>query len=280
MCKFCYEHTRKVWYLQDESFDIRSGRFLKILPGRFREWFFNFLGYLLGDFIDESTADVNQDLENREPYTGLKNMFYNYFAKNILGGQVASSLDHALQVLDKGEDFYLTYCSCKRGSGAGVDFRCIYVNHNARVQRKLGTKDSGRFINKDEAREIILEHRKDGHFNTVMWGLRPKVDSICNCDYYCGGLRVPEIRWGLIPSMNISRVGKPDLCDSDCDICVQMCHAKAIKRPAKGQVVKVNENKCIGCNICIKNCPYGVFEAIPRKIYYDAIIGKKVKLKE
>ena len=78
MCKFCYEYTRKVWYLQEESFDIRSGRFLKVLPGRFREWFFNFLGYLLRDFIDESTADINQNLENREPYTGLKNMFYKY----------------------------------------------------------------------------------------------------------------------------------------------------------------------------------------------------------
>lgn len=277
MCNYCYEHTRKVWYLQKESFDIRARKFLKIFPGRFREWFFDFLAYILDDFVDESTADVNVSLEERKPYTGLKRWLYNYFAKNILGGQVTTSLDEALRVIDKADEFFLTYCSCKKGAGEGEDYRCIFVNHNAKVQRKLSAKGRGRFIDRDEAKEIVIDHRREGHFNTVMWGIRPKVDSICNCDHYCAGLRIPEIQWGLLPSLRITQVKNRDNCDPDCDICLQTCHANAIIKEKRRRVLQINQQKCIGCHLCIENCPYDVFESIPRRVYYDATIGKKVK---
>jgi len=274
MCKYCYEHTGKVWYLQKDAYDLTSGKFMKIFPGRFREWFYDFIDSKLDQFVDDSVADINELQADREPYTGLTRWFYNFFAKNILGGQVTTSIDDAMKVLDMGDDYFLHYCSCKRGAGGGDDYRCIFMNHNARRQRRMGTEDRGRFIDVDEAKEIVREHRKDGHFHTVMWGMKAKVDCICNCDHYCAGLYVPEIRWGLLPSMKITRVKNRDRCDSDCDICLETCYANAIVKKEKEKVLKVDENKCIGCHLCVENCPRGVFESVPRKIYYDAAIGK------
>lgn len=278
MCKYCYEHTGKIWYLQKDSYDIQARKFLKVLPGRFREWVYNFLDSKLDQFVDSSTEDINQLQDKREPYTGLKRLLYNYFAKNILGGQVTTSINDAYKVIDMGDDFFLHYCSCKKGAGAGEDFRCIFINHNAVRQRKLGTHDRGRFIDKDEAKEIVKEHRNDGHFHTVMWGMRPKVDCICNCDHYCAGLYVPEIRWGLLPSLKITRIKDRDRCDPDCTICLETCYPKAIVKKEKEKILKVDENKCIGCHLCVENCPRGVFQSIPRKVYYDAAVGKKVEI--
>lgn len=283
MCKYCFEHTRKAWYLQKESYDIRSGRFLKILPGRFRELWYDFYSPKLQGFVDGATTDIAESGGvNRKPFTGLKKAFYNYFTRNFLGGQVVTSLDEMMQVLDNAQDVYLSYCSCKKSAGGGEDLRCIFLNHNATFNRKKHMKDKGqgRYIDLDEAREMIIEKRKLGHYGTVLWGLRPKVDCICNCDQYCAGLYTPEIRWGLLPSFSISQVVNPDRCDPDCDICLQTCYAKAIDKKPGNQITSIEQEKCIGCNLCVERCPNGVFESTPRKIYYDAAIGKKVEMKE
>jgi len=277
MCKYCFEHTRKAWYLQKESYDIRSGRFLKILPGRFRELWYDFYSPKLQGFVDGATTDIAESGGvNRKPFTGLKKAFYNYFTRNFLGGQVVTSLDEMMQVLDNAQDVYLSYCSCKKSAGGGEDLRCIFLNHNATFNRKKHMKDKGqgRYIDLDEAREMIIEKRKLGHYGTVLWGLRPKVDCICNCDQYCAGLYTPEIRWGLLPSFSISQVVNFG------DICLQTCYAKAIDKKPGNQITSIEQEKCIGCNLCVERCPNGVFESTPRKIYYDAAIGKKVEMKE
>ncbi|MFX0016869.1 MAG: 4Fe-4S binding protein [Candidatus Hermodarchaeota archaeon] len=279
MCLTCYQHTRKIWYLQEEAYDIRSGKFLKILPGRIREHWYNFYGARLQQMVDNATYDIAADV-NRKPYTGLKKAFYNFFARNFLGGQVASSVDEMLQVLDNAEDVYLHYCSCKKGATGEVDQRCIFINHLARYQQKRHVDGMGRFIDEDEAKELILERRKQGHYGTILWGMRPKIDSICNCDQNCAGLYTPEIRWGLLPSLKISNVINSDRCDEDCSVCLTTCYSKAIVKEKGQKVTKVDQEKCIGCNLCVERCPYGVFESTPRKIYYDAAIGKKVELEE
>jgi Pyruvate/2-oxoacid:ferredoxin oxidoreductase delta subunit len=278
MCQKCFEHTRKIWYLQKESFDIQSGRFLKILPGRVRELFYNFYLPRMETFFEGTAAEINQQSGDRKPYTGLKKWQYNYFSKNLLGGQVCGRIEDTLKVLNMAEDVFLTFCSCKKGGGGGVDNRCLYLNHNARITRKMKVADHGRFIDKDEAREIILERRKSGHYSYIEWGLRPKVDCICNCDGYCAGISVPEIIWGQIPSMEVVVVSQPERCDPDCLACIVTCHAKAITKPPKMPVQKIDPMICKGCNLCVERCPYNVFESRPRKLYYDAMLGKKIEM--
>ncbi len=253
---------------------------MKILPGRIRELWYDFYAPRLQNLVDSTTGDIGAN-PDRKPYTGLTKAFYNYFAKNYLGGQVVTSLDDMMRVLDLAEDIYVSYCSCKKTAGGGEDYRCLFLNHNARFQRKKEIKgkapEHGRFIDIEEAREMVVDHRKTGHYGTVLWGLRPKVDCICNCDHYCAGLYTPEIRWGLLPSFTTSIVVNADKCDPDCTICQGICYAKAIEKEKGQQVIAVNQEKCIGCNLCIEKCPYGVFDQQPRKVYYDATIGKKVE---
>ncbi|TFF98914.1 MAG: hypothetical protein EU541_06355 [Promethearchaeota archaeon] len=276
MCQYCLKHSNKVWYLEKDSYDINSGNFMKILPGKVRKWFYDFISSQLDNIVDSQTESIGTE---NEPYTGLMRWFFNYFAKNIIGGQVVPSFHDALKVIDMGDDFFLHYCSCKRGAGGGDDYRCIFINHNAHRQRKMSTvnKDKGRFIDKDEARNILREHRRKGLFHTVMWGMRPKVSCICNCDHYCAGLYVPEIRWGLLPSIKVSRVKNRDNCEPDCNICLETCYPKAIVKDEKEKIIKVDQTKCIGCHLCIENCPKGVFEFEPRRIYYDVITGKTIE---
>ncbi len=246
---------------------MRTGRFMKILPGRIRELWYDFYAPKLQNLVDSTTGDIGAN-PDRKQYTGLTKAFYNYFAKNYLGGQVVTSLDDMNQVLDLAEDIYVSYCSCKKSAGGGEDYRCLFLNHNARFQRKKQIKgkapEQGRFIELDEAKEMVVDYRRKGHYGTVLWGLRPKVDCICNCDQYCAGLYTPEIRWGLLPSFTTSVVVNADECDPDCTICQNVCHAKAILKPEGHQVTSVDQDKCIGCNLCIEKCPYTVCDQRPR----------------
>ncbi|MHA2227229.1 MAG: 4Fe-4S dicluster-binding protein, partial [Candidatus Hodarchaeales archaeon] len=83
-----------------------------------------------------------------------------------------------------------------------------------------------------------------------------------------------------LPSFKVSNIINSDRCDEDCRVCLNTCYSKAIVKEKGHQVAKVDQEKCIGCNLCVERCPYGVFESTPRKIYYDAAIGKKVELEE
>jgi Fe-S-cluster-containing dehydrogenase component len=59
---------------------------------------------------------------------------------------------------------------------------------------------------------------------------------------------------------------------------MNVCHAKALHKDDEGLISSINQNLCVGCNLCVENCPNNVFESHPRKIYYDASIGKKKTL--
>jgi Fe-S-cluster-containing hydrogenase component 2 len=77
--------------------------------------------------------------------------------------------------------------------------------------------------------------------------------------------------------MEISKIRDRDQCDPDCDICLETCYPKAIIKEKGEKILEVDKNKCIGCHLCIENCSKGVFEFIPRKIYYDVITGERIK---
>ena len=68
--------------------------------------------------------------------------------------------------------------------------------------------------------------------------------------------------------------------DSDCTICSNLCYPKAITKNEEGLVTSIDSYDHIGCNLYVENCPTGVFDSQPRKIYYDASIRKKKELKD
>ena len=42
--------------------------------------------------------------------------------------------------------------------------------------------------------------------------------------------------------------------------CMKVCPSKAIDRFGNDQPVLINEERCIGCNLCIVACPFGVLK--------------------
>lgn len=52
--------------------------------------------------------------------------------------------------------------------------------------------------------------------------------------------------------------------------CLDVCPANAITRDPKTNAVIIQEERCIGCKMCILNCKYG-------NIYYDADKKKSYK---
>lgn len=52
--------------------------------------------------------------------------------------------------------------------------------------------------------------------------------------------------------------------------CLHACPSRALYLDPEKAVVQINEERCVGCRICILACPFGV-------ITYDAVTGKVVK---
>lgn len=46
--------------------------------------------------------------------------------------------------------------------------------------------------------------------------------------------------------------------------CMETCPVKAIFRDSKTGAVKISQDKCIGCKICISACPFGIIVVDPK----------------
>ncbi len=57
-------------------------------------------------------------------------------------------------------------------------------------------------------------------------------------------------------------------CPSGCDTCQTICKEEAIKA---GDIVEVDEDRCIFCGACSISCPSGAIEVIREKLLYDEL---------
>ena len=54
--------------------------------------------------------------------------------------------------------------------------------------------------------------------------------------------------------------------------CSEACPVNAIGRESDG-VVKIDYDKCIGCEACVTECPFGVMMALPDKVVKCELCG-------
>ena len=277
MCKWCYEHSSKPWYLHKKYHDIRNAPvWLQMVN--------NMMMKFLGPFVEDT---VDSLAEKVTPYEGMERLLYDFFTRHVLGAQTVSNLDEALEIINTAHDVYLHRCNCMRSTHPNHPevFRCIFLNHSADYARRnmpntgiLNDPHTGKFVDLEVAKEIIIRERQNGHFTQVMFSPRPYVECICNCDQFCARWKVPELPWGNTPSFKISEATEPDRCD-DCGTCLKVCYSKAISifEDREGHHVVVNQDKCIGCGLCTEHCPKGVFELKPRKKFWDPVVLKVIE---
>ena len=259
MCQSCAEHTKKVWYLEDKNHQL-SKKTKDLMVTK--------------KIVQLAEAAAQFMFYRKNDFTKIEYKVYNWFAKNIHGGQIVPHVEQSFDLIDKSKDIAATYCICvKYASGGKVeDYKCLYLNTAAEAVRKVHP-DKTKFITKEEAKKLVSTKRKQGAFQSVLWGPSPKVASLCNCFHTCGAFQIPGVKSAFIPSLVQAEVIAPKKCDL-CGKCFKACHFKAIKVKKSG--CEINPIKCIGCGLCIEKCESGVLAFGGRKDYYDPTENKWV----
>lgn len=97
-------------------------------------------------------------------------------------------------------------------------------------------------------------------------------DGCSACEQACA-LERGDYSSGRIQAVHIDAVGFHGLVTCiQCSkpLCANVCPSGAINKSEKDGVVRINEDKCIGCGMCTLECPYG-------GVYLDAAKGKAFK---
>jgi NAD-dependent dihydropyrimidine dehydrogenase PreA subunit len=122
-----------------------------------------------------------------------------------------------------------------------------------------------RWITSKEAEEILESEHSRGHvhhafFKDAMFG---RFYAICNCCSCCCGA-MESMRNGtpmLAASGYMSRV-KVDLCIG-CGVCVENCPFGALE--LREDVVEVDQATCMGCGVCVSTCEEGALSLVRDK---------------
>ena len=151
----------------------------------------------------------------------------------------------AAQKMDKGCDKPLEACFMF-GSHANY-----YVDNNM-----------GRFIDKEEARQIIRENEKAG---LVMQPFNSQhVGGMCSCCGDCCGmlrsLKMQDNPAEAVKSNYFASIDS-DLC-TGCEVCLDRCQMDAIEIIDEKAVVTLK--RCIGCGLCVTTCDMEAFTLVKK----------------
>jgi len=162
---------------------------------------------------------------------------------------------------------------------------CFQFGGAARMYVEEGR---GRFITKEDAREILRKAQNDGLVLEMLNAVKPGVICTC-CEDCCGYLtNVKKLARPVefLPSSYYVPVD-PELC-TGCETCVNVCPMGA--RTVKDDVSQVDTERCIGCGVCVPACPSGANKLIEKEktvvpakdvmAMYMQILDNKLRMKK
>ncbi len=176
------------------------------------------------------------------------------------GAQAAQPYDRVSAIIEKGQDFAVNDCICKKERrllGQGCDKPLEVCLAVAPVPGVFDDHPWGRQISKEEAYGVLQKAEEAGlvHLSrNVVQGQ----DFICNCCGCCCGILRSINEWQLDPGplvkSNYYAVIDAGQC-SGCGICAdERCQVGAIAETDEG-VYQVSPTRCIGCGLCLTTCP-------------------------
>jgi len=176
--------------------------------------------------------------------------------REIVSEWPIAAYEDAMTIIDNQKTIAVAPCIC-RTSAAQIDQACdkpletcfLFGSHAAYYV----DNGMGRYIEKDEARQIIAKNDEAGlvmqPFNSQSVG---GMCSCCGC--CCGMLRSLKLQDSPAEAVKSNYFAEVDeeVCVG-CETCVERCQMDAISMvDEKAHVV---ENRCIGCGLCVTTCP-------------------------
>ena len=164
--------------------------------------------------------------------------------------------EDVLQIIENQEKILLAKCICRtqtKLAGHNCDKpleTCFLFGSHAEYYAENGM---GRFITKEEARQIVLKNEEAGlvmqPFNSQ------KVGGMCSCcGDCCGMLRSLKKQPNPAEAVQSNYYARVDeaLC-TGCETCVDRCQMEAVE--VIDGISTVHLNRCIGCGLCVTTCP-------------------------
>jgi Pyruvate/2-oxoacid:ferredoxin oxidoreductase delta subunit len=183
----------------------------------------------------------------------------------------------------KKESVYIFPCVCRHGNhviGSDCNFTipresCMSFGPMAKVWANLGY---GRYIDKEEAIDILSEVREKGAVHSVIHekdDCNLPVMAICNCCWDCCGILKPYNMGAISLMYNASYSAqiKDGANCKTCGNCEKFCPTTAMRM--QDDEMQLNKNLCIGCGQCALQCPQNNIEMYPNdRIVYLPLLKK------
>ncbi len=120
-----------------------------------------------------------------------------------------------------------------------------------------------RSLTKEEALELLRQAEEAGLVHTTGNHLGDQ-DYICNCCACACAILRGAAEYGILTVLEPSafRVSVDENLCVGCDLCIERCQFKALS--IVDGVCKVDERRCFGCGICISACEDGALSLAPR----------------
>jgi NAD-dependent dihydropyrimidine dehydrogenase PreA subunit len=164
--------------------------------------------------------------------------------------------EDALKVIDDQKQVAVAQCICRTMNqkiGKGCDKpmeACLIFGSHASYYVDNGM---GRFITKDEAKEIVRKNEEAGlviqPFNSQFIG------GMCSCCGCCCGmlrsLKKQDNPAEAVKSNYFAEINAEEC--TGCETCIDRCQMEAIEMVDDKAVITLK--RCIGCGLCVTTCP-------------------------
>jgi electron transport complex protein RnfB len=185
--------------------------------------------------------------------------------RQLVADYPVAPFEDVLNIIDAQKTIAVAPCICrttKQLVGEPCDKpveRCFSFGSHAAyyVENKMG-----RYISKEEARELIIANEKAGlvmqPFNSE------KVGGMCSCCGCCCGvlrsIKAQPVPADAVKSNYFAAVDK-DLC-TGCETCIERCQMDAIT--LVDDLADIDLDRCIGCGLCVTTCPSEAMQLIKK----------------
>lgn len=170
--------------------------------------------------------------------------------------------DNVIKILENANTFHVQDCICRlqqESLGQG----CDAPKHNCLSFSTAKRKAKEGDITKEDAIKIIKEAEDAGLVHSVS-NVVDGLHYICNCCGCCCGVLRGITEWGIENSM--ARANYEAKVDDEkcigCEVCIDRCQVNAIEMV--DGIAKINRDRCLGCAICVSTCPTEAIELFAR----------------